>query len=149
MCCLRTMTSRQITKGEGGGTTPSLLHTVVYEVSPKSSPHHLSFLLPVTVLIALFSPPAAFDSFFLRPITRSLVPRYRETAGTQRGETNEKIGTMKREQRARTSVDPPSGTARLICPITLNNPRDNSIAGVLGAFAGSPGSQRTFCNLWM
>lgn len=35
---------------------------------------------------------------------------------------------MKREQRARTSVDPPSGIARLICPITLNNPRDNSIA---------------------
>ncbi|TGZ48171.1 hypothetical protein DBV15_04567 [Temnothorax longispinosus] len=41
---------------------------------------------------------------------------------------NERIGTMKREQRARTSVDPPSGIARLICPITLNNPRDNSIA---------------------
>ncbi|KYN30499.1 hypothetical protein ALC56_15195 [Trachymyrmex septentrionalis] len=35
---------------------------------------------------------------------------------------------MKREQSARTSVDPPSGIARLICPITLNNPRDNSIA---------------------
>lgn len=56
------------------------------------------------------------------------MPRYRETAGTQRDGTNERIGTMKREQRARTSVDPPSGIARLICPITLNNPRDNSIA---------------------
>jgi len=56
------------------------------------------------------------------------VPRYRETARTQRSRMNERFGTMKREQSARTSVDPPSGIARLICPITLNNPRDNSIA---------------------
>lgn len=107
-----------------------------YTSSPMKSRLNLRCILSLSLSAYSLSPSAfsllwSFDSFFLQPITRSLVPRYRETVRTQRGGMNERIGTMKREQRARTSVDdPPSGIARLICPITLNNPRDNSIAWV-------------------
>lgn len=125
--------STMINAGTKRGITSSLLHIVAYEVSPKSLLHPLPFFLPffsylVSFLVALFSPFVV--RFFLPPTDYTLVGAAvsRDSQDTKRWNERERIGTMKREHRARTSVDPPSGIARLICPITLNNPRDNSIA---------------------
>lgn len=113
------------------GTTSSLLHIVAYEVSPKSSPHPLpssfrSFSFPV----ALFSPLVV--RFFLPPTDYTLVGAAvsRDSQDTKRWNEREDRDDEERTGSTDVRVDPPSGIARLICPITLNNPRDNSIGWV-------------------
>lgn len=113
---------------EERGATPSLLH-IAYKVSPKSSLHSLSFFFHLfSFLVTLFSPLAV--RFFL-PLTdytaRWCIAVSRDSQDTKRWNEREDRDDEERTESTDVRGPPPSGIARLICPITLNNPRDNSI----------------------
>jgi len=114
------------------------LHIDTYEISSKSS-HSLSLWLFFFSFLWLFNffPFSADYTLVGAAVSQNGWDTKRRNEGEDRDDeekTKREKGRERERERerkgVRTSVDPPSGIARLICPITLNNPRDNSIAGI-------------------